>query len=285
LKSRVKLLSLVLGEGPFTKGSFDLPLSVNGALVFMLIHILTIFPDSFASPLEMGVIGTSREKGLMDVRLVDLRDFAPDEKGKVDDYPYGGGPGMVMKVGPIFSAAQSVMRANSRLILLSPQGRRYEQSLAQELAGDEHLVLVCGRYKGVDERVRELLKPDEISIGDYVLSGGELAALVIVESVARLIPGVIGDIKSAEGDSFHQALLEGPCYTRPEVFEGLSVPEVLLSGNHERVRLWRRRESIRRTQTRRPELLERLELTQEDRGLLEEIRREDSHGPGQDRKG
>ena len=281
----MKLLSLVLGEGPLNKGSFDLPLSVNGALVFMLIHILTIFPDSFASSLEMGVIGTSREKGLMDVRLVDLRGFAPDEKGRVDDYPYGGGPGMVMKVGPILSAVQSVIQANSRLILLSPQGRRYEQSLAQELSGEAHLVLVCGRYKGIDERVRELLKPDEISIGDYVLSGGELAALVIVESVARLIPGVIGDIKSAEGDSFHQALLEGPYYTRPEVFQGLRVPEVLLSGDHEKVRLWRRKESIRRTRSRRPELLGRLELTEEDRELLEEIRREDSHGPGQDREG
>ncbi len=250
----------------------------------MLVHIITIFPDIFASPFEMGTVKIAREKGLIDLRLVDLRDFAPDERGKIDDYPYGGGPGMVMKVGPVSSAVKEVIRADSRLILLSAQGKRYDQSLAQELASETHLILVCGRYKGIDERVRELLRPEEISIGDYVLSGGEFAVLVLLESVVRLIPGVLGDIRSAEGDSFHQDLLEGPCYTRPEVFEGLKVPEVLTSGDHERVRLWRRMESLRRTFIRRPDLLARCKLSEEDLKLLEKIRMEDSYGLGQDRE-
>lgn len=250
----------------------------------MLIHILTIFPEMFASPFEVGVMKIARERGLVELRLVDLRHFARDERGKVDDYPYGGGPGMVMKVGPVHSAAKKVLQPTSRLVLLSPQGKPYGQALAQEFATADHLVLICGRYKGIDERVRDLLKPEEVSIGDYVLSGGESAALVVLESVVRLIPGVLGDLKSAEGDSFHQVLLEGPCFTRPEVFEGLRVPEVLLSGDHEKVRLWRRRESLKRTWIRRPDLLAKYEPSDEDRRILEEIRTEDSHGSGQNRE-
>lgn len=250
----------------------------------MVIHVITIFPEMFTSPFDVGVVKIARERGLVDLRLVDLRDFASDEKGKVDDYPYGGGPGMVMQVGPVYSAVRTVMQAGSRVILLSAQGRRYDQALARVLSSQAHLILVCGRYKGIDERVRELLRPEEISIGDYVLAGGELAALVIVESVVRLIPGVLGDMKSAEGDSFHRVLLEGPSYTRPEVFEGLRVPEVLLSGDHERVRQWRRRESLKRTLTRRPDLLAEYELSPEDRSMLEDIRTEDSHGTGRNRE-
>ncbi len=269
---------------PHRDGLFPYFTAAHGGLTWMVIEVITIFPEMFASPFEVGVVKIARERGLVDLRLVDLRDFAGDEKGKVDDYPYGGGPGMVMQVGPVYSAVQKVMQPGSHLILLSAQGRRYDQALARALSSQDHLILVCGRYKGIDERVRELLKPEEISIGDYVLAGGELAALVIVESVVRLIPGVLGDMKSAEGDSFHHVLLEGPSYTRPEVFEGLRVPEVLLSGDHERVRLWRRRESLKRTLMRRPDLLEEYELSREDHSMLKDIRTEDSHGTGRNRE-
>lgn len=218
----------------------------------------------------------AREKGLLSLEVVDLRDFSPDRK--VDDYAYGGGPGMIMEVGPIFSAVEQVRQADSRLILLTPQGRGYDQGLAKELASKRHLILTCGRYKGVDERARELLKPEEISLGDFVLAGGEVGALAIVESVARLIPGVLGDIRSAEENSFHAGILEGPFYTRPEVFQGQKVPEVLLSGDHEKVRLWRRKESLRRTLLRRPDLLKQSQLSEEDRQLLQEIKGDSVNG-------
>lgn len=211
----------------------------------------------------------------MEIVVHDLRAYAYDRHAVVDDRPYGGGAGMVLKPEPIFEAVRSLGRGKeTHLILLTPQGRPFQQAVARELVDDRHLLLLCGRYEGFDERVREHLSPDEISIGDYVLTGGELPALVLLDATIRLIPGVLGDEDSARYDSFVDALLDFPHYTRPEIVQGLAVPEVLLSGDHERIRRWRRREALRRTKARRPDLLLRAELSEEDRQLLREIEEE-----------
>jgi tRNA (guanine37-N1)-methyltransferase len=215
----------------------------------------------------------------VEIVVHDLRAYAHDRHAIVDDRPYGGGAGMVLKPEPIFAAVRGVSRgASPRLILLTPQGRPFGQSVAEELARESHLLLICGRYEGFDERVRTGLGPDEISIGDYVLTGGELPALVLLDTVVRLVPGVLGDDDSARHDSFMDALLDFPHYTRPPVVEGLAVPDVLLSGDHARIRRWRRKEALRRTRARRPDLLRRARLNEEDRELLREIEEEERAG-------
>ncbi len=241
----------------------------------MRFHVLTLFPRMFDSPLSGGVIERARASGLLDVRVHDIRDHAHDRHRTVDDYPFGGGPGMLMKPAPLFEAVEAVtatLEGDSPVVLLSPQGRRFTQRIAEDMARLEDLVLVCGRYEGVDERVRRRLATDEISIGDYVLSGGELAAMVVIEAVGRLVPGVVGSAESTLSDSFTTGLLEHPQYTRPAEFRGWTVPEALLSGDHARIARWHRRESLRRTYERRPDLLESAPLTAEDREFLESLR-------------
>ena len=240
----------------------------------MRFSILTLNPGFFDGPLGEGMIRIAREKGIVDVAIIPIREFAADRYGTTDDTPYGGGAGMVMKVDPIVGAHEKALQSarglDSRTLVTTPQGRRFTQEWARQLASAEHLILVCGRYKGIDERAIPLLHAEEISIGDYVLSGGEAAALVVLDALARLQPGVLGDAESAEADSFSEALLDAPVYTRPEDFRGHRVPEILLSGNHEQIRRWRRREALRRTRERRPDLLSGRALSDEDRKLLNE---------------
>src|SRR3954454_451512 len=207
------------------------------------------------APLSHSILGRAIEQGLLSVQYVNPRDFTSDRHRTVDDYPYGGGPGMVMKAEPIFLAVESVASAQSRVVLMSPAGRVFTQAIAAELAATEHLVLICGHYEGVDERVREHLATDEISIGDYVLTGGELAAMVVIDAVARLLPGVLGHAESDGDESHSHGLLEYPQYTRPPEFRGWPVPERLLSGHHAEIARWRRRQSLERTAARRPDLM------------------------------
>jgi tRNA (guanine37-N1)-methyltransferase len=241
------------------------------------IDIVTIFPGFFDSPLREGIISRSREKGLLDIRVHDLRGYTTDRHRVTDDYPYGGGAGMVMKPEPIFAAVESIREEGPprTVVLLTPKGKLWSQGLAEEFSAGPGLILICGRYEGEDERVRTNLVDEEISIGDYVLNGGEAASLVLLESVARLVPGVVGAAESVERDSFTSGLLDYPHYTRPPVFRGMEVPKVLLSGNHADIDRWRRKESLRITRERRPGLLEALEVSAEDRELLEELSRED----------
>lgn len=242
----------------------------------MRIDILTIFPEIIEGPLKASLLGKAIEQGMLEVCVTDIRDFATDRHHTVDDAPYGGGAGMVMKCEPLFAAVESLRDRNSlhRVILLSPRGRRLDQVLVRDLAAEPDLVLVCGRYEGVDERVPEGLNAEEISIGDYVLSGGELPALVLVEALSRMVPGIIGKWESVETDSFFEGILGPPQYTRPPEFRGMNVPEVLLSGNHAAIRRWKRKESLRVTRSRRPDLL--AACTNEDRKLLAEIEREET---------
>lgn len=240
----------------------------------MLIQILTIHPAIVAPFFRESILGRACEAGILDLRVVNIRDFALSKHQQTDDYPYGGGAGLVMKPEPVFGAVRwAISRAPAgarppRVILMDPQGRRFDQRCAEELAREDHLILVCGRYEGFDERIRTLAT-DEISIGDYVLMGGEVAALVVVEAVARLIPGVLGDQESSVAESHTSGLLEGPQYTRPAEFEGMRVPEILLSGNHGAIARWRREQALRRTFERRPDLLETADLTPEERRLVE----------------
>lgn len=239
----------------------------------MRFDILTLFPRMFSSPLEESILGKAVEKGLIQVQTINIRDFSLDKHQVVDDTPYGGGQGMVMKVEPIARTIESVKSENPSAwtIYLSPQGKAFNQDLARRLSTQPHLILLCGRYEGVDERVREVFIDEEISIGDYVLTGGELAAMVLIDAVSRFIPGVLGSDRSAEEDSFFNSLLEYPQYTRPSDFRGSCVPEVLLSGNHSAISLWRRKEALKRTSLRRPDLLDKANLSEEDKKLLEEI--------------
>jgi tRNA (guanine37-N1)-methyltransferase len=221
------------------------------------IDVLTIFPGIFESPLRESLLGKAIEKGLLDVRVHDIRDHTTDKHRQVDDESYGGGPGMVMKPEPIFAVIEALEPDPKRVLLLSPAGRRLDQALVRELAAEPWLVLIAGRYEGVDERVVEGLGAEEVSIGDYVLSGGEVPALVVLEAVTRLVPGVIGREESHERDSFgHDGLLEHPHYTRPPEFRGMAVPEVLLSGNHAEIERWRREAAREKTRRHRPDLLE-----------------------------
>ncbi len=246
----------------------------------MRFDVVTIFPEYFASPLECSILGRALEGGIVEVGLHNLRDYTTDKHKVVDDYPYGGGGGMVMKPGPLFAAVEALQEQEPRghVVLLSPQGRTFSQSRAGDLAARERVILICGHYEGVDERVRETLVDEQISIGDYVLTGGEPAALAIIDAVTRLLPGALGDEQAPDNDSFAEGLLEYPHYTRPAEFRGLAVPGMLLSGHHEQIRRWRRKESLRRTKTHRPDLLERAPLTPEDLELLEEIAEEEEVG-------
>jgi tRNA (guanine37-N1)-methyltransferase len=241
----------------------------------MKADIITIFPRMVEAALSEGVGGRAREAGLVDVQVRDLRDYTEDRHRTVDDVAYGGGPGMVMKPGPIFAAVAAIRRERggpSAVVLMTPQGRRFTHDEAERLSRLERLVVICGRYEGVDERVAEALVTDELSIGDYVLTGGELPALVVIDAVVRLVPGVVGDAASVAEDSFVRGLLDCPHYTRPAVFEGRAVPDVLLSGHHGEIERWRRRQRVRRTAERRPDLIERVALDAEERRELERWR-------------
>ncbi len=241
----------------------------------MKFEVLTLFPAMFDSPFAGSILGKAVEKGLISVTAHCLRDWADGRHQVTDDAPYGGGDGMVMKPEPVARALAALREGApaSRVLLMSPQGRSFRQSIARELAAEAGLIFVCGRYEGFDERIRPLVD-EELSVGDFVLTGGELAAMVIIDAVARFVPGVLGNSGSAAGDSFCDGLLEYPHYTRPVEFAGERVPEVLLSGNHAEIVRWRRREQLRRTLLRRPELLEMAPLNDADRRILEELRRE-----------
>ncbi len=243
----------------------------------MRVDILTLFPEMFNGFLNCSIVGRAIERAIVDIRVHNIRDYAHDKHRVVDDYPYGGGAGMVLKPGPIFEAVEAIKGELGLLavptILLSPQGRLFKQEIAQELARFQNLILICGHYEGVDERVAEHLATDEISIGDYLLSGGEIPAMVVVDCVVRLLPGVIGSEKSLVEDSLVDGLLEYPQYTRPEVYRGWSVPSVLLSGNHGEIARWRRYQRLLRTAKRRPDLLVKAVLSEEDRKLLSETLR------------
>ncbi len=236
----------------------------------MRFDVFTLFPEVFVPYLDVSILARARARGLVEVALHNIRDWTTDRHHVVDDEPYGGGGGMVMKPEPIFAAVEGVLGSppTCPVILLTPQGRPFTQSVARELAQQPHLALLCGRYEGVDERVRQHLVTDEISIGDYVLTGGELAALVVMDAVTRLLPGVLGDPDAPAKDSHAAGLLEHPHYTRPPVFRGWEVPEVLRSGDHARIARWRREQSLRRTWERRPDLLAHADLTDEERALL-----------------
>jgi len=241
------------------------------------IDVLTTFPEMFAPVLGASILKRAQESGIVTIAVHDLRRWATDKHHTTDDYPYGGGVGMVMKPEPFFAAVEELRCPPPRgcveeVILLTPQGEPFTQRLALRLSAREHLILLCGHYEGVDERVREQLATRELSIGDYVLTGGELPAMVVIDAVTRLLPGALGAEEGAGSDSFAEGLLEYPQYTRPADFRGWQVPEVLLSGHHEQIRRWRRREALRRTLERRPDLIAKVKLTKEDQELLDEIR-------------
>ena len=243
----------------------------------MRFDVFTLFPDVFTPYLDTSILQRARENHLVEVQLHNIRDWTTDKHHVCDDMPYGGGGGMVMKPGPIFTAVESVLGAPPAcpLILLTPQGRVFTQKVAEELSQHAHLALLCGRYEGIDERVREHLVTDEISIGDYVLSGGELPALVLIDAITRLIPGALGDPEGAWDDSHATGLLEYPHYTRPPEFRGWGVPEILLSGDHARIAKWRRQQALLRTRQRRPDLLEKADLSESDRDFLDSLELED----------
>jgi len=243
----------------------------------MRFDVFSIFPDALKPYLEISILQRAIENGLLEVHLHDIRRAATDRHHTTDDTPYGGGGGMVMKPEPVFAAVEEVVGSpvECPVILLTPQGRVFNQQIALELAQQPRLALLCGRYEGVDERIRAYLVTDEISIGDYVLTGGELPAMILIDAVTRLIPGVLGDPDGAMDDSHASGLLEYPHYTRPVEFRGWGVPEVLLSGNHAEIAKWRRRQSLLRTRSRRPDILDKADLTNEDRKLLSQIDEDD----------
>jgi tRNA (guanine37-N1)-methyltransferase len=245
----------------------------------MKIDLVTIFPGILEGPFKESMIKRAVEKGLAEINLVDLRSYTHDRHRQVDDAPYGGGYGMILKPEPLFEAVEDLKARSgvesSLVILLTPQGRIFNQHIARELAGKEHLILICGRYEGFDERVREALADDEISIGDYVLTGGELPAAVVVDAVVRLLPGFLAE-EAAANESFNESLLEHPHYTRPPEFRGMEVPPVLLSGNHAEIARWRREQSIKRTAERRPDLLEKAHLLPEESVFRDSLKKRES---------
>lgn len=242
----------------------------------MNIDVLTLFPEMFTGIFGQSILKKAQELEAVKYNIINFRDYADNKHKTVDDYPYGGGAGMVLKPQPIFDAVSDLQKkagdAEPRVILLCPQGKRYNQKIAEELASEKHLIFICGHYEGYDERIREHLVTDEISIGDYVLTGGELGAMVIIDSVTRLLPGVLGNEESHRKDSFSTGLLEHPHYTRPADFRGMKVPDVLLSGNHRLIEEWRGKESLRRTMERRPDLLEVIELNEKQKKWLAEMK-------------
>ena len=242
----------------------------------MRCDILTLFPGMVSSVLGESILKRAQAKGLLNVRVINIRDFTFDKHHTADDYPYGGGAGMVLKAEPVLKAIDFIREGddNLRILMMSPQGKRYDQGMASELSTeDRRIVFICGHYEGIDERVRTYLSPEEVSIGDYVLTGGELAALVIIDSMVRLIPGVLGDSASVEDESFNQ-LLDYPHYTRPARLREMDVPSVLLSGNHKVIRQWRRRQAVINTLNKRPDILDKSVLSEEDMKILEEIKEE-----------
>lgn len=239
----------------------------------MNIHVLSLFPDMFESVFQQSILKKAQDKGAVSIQVTDFRDFA-DNRRQADDYPYGGGAGMVLKPEPVFRAVEAVTRERKpRVILMCPQGERLTQKKAEELAGEEELVFICGHYEGYDERIREHLVTDEISIGDFVLTGGELAAMTVIDSVVRLLPGVLGNADSSVRDSFSTGFLEHPQYTRPAEYRGLTVPPVLLSGNHAKIEAWREEQALKRTLERRPDLLEQAELTDRQKKIVEVLKK------------
>lgn len=237
----------------------------------MKIDVLTLFPEMFA-PLDHSIVGRARTLGQVEMAFTNFRDFSTNKHHKVDDYPYGGGAGMLLTPQPIFDAFDAIDKKRPRVIVTTPTGRRFDQQLAEEWATEEHLIFLCGHYEGFDQRIHDELATDEVSIGDFVMTGGELAAMVMIDATVRLIPEVLGDQASHEDDSFSTGLLEYPHYTRPADFRGLKVPDVLLSGNHAKIEAWRREQSLLRTYRRRPELLERIELSKADKRFIESLR-------------
>ena len=237
-------------------------------------HVLTLFPDMVRDGLCTSIIGRAVEKGILSVEAINIRDYTREKHGHVDDAPYGGGAGMVMQAAPVCEAYEALcarLGKRPRVLYMTPQGKVFNQSIARELAGEEELVFLCGHYEGIDERALEMIVTDYLSAGDYVLTGGELPAMVMIDCISRLIPGVLSNDVSAEIESFHDNLLEYPQYTRPEVYEGRQVPEVLLSGHHKNIEIWRRQQSIRRTLERRPDLLENARLTKDERAYLQKL--------------
>ncbi len=240
-------------------------------------HVLTLFPEMIENGFATSITGRAMENGLLHLNAVNIRDYSMDKHRHVDDYPYGGGAGMVMQPEPIYRAYEDLtneLRKKPRVIYVTPQGEVFRQSKAEELAREEDLIFLCGHYEGVDERLLEEIVTDYISIGDYVLTGGELAALVVMDAISRLVPGVLGNETSKDHESFQDSLLEHPQYTRPPEFRGRKVPEILLSGHHARIEAWRRKQSIKRTLERRPDLLKKAELDKEDQRYLEELLKE-----------
>lgn len=243
----------------------------------MHIDILTLFPEMMEGAFESSILKKAQEKNKLSYNLVNFRDYSTNKHHKVDDYPYGGGAGMVLTPQPIFDAVDSVVEnieTKPRIILLCPQGEKYNQDKAEELAKEDHLVFICGHYEGFDERIRTGLATDEISIGDFVLTGGELGAMVVVDSVVRLLPDVLGNESSAKEDSFSTGLLEHPHYTRPATYRDMTVPEVLVSGDHAKIEKWRKTESLKRTLKRRPDLFKNYSFTEEEKQILEELKQE-----------
>lgn len=238
----------------------------------MKIDILTLFPDFFSNLSSWSIIGRAIGEGIIDINYIDIRSFSKNKHRKVDDYPFGGGPGMVMTPQPLFDAINSVKSNSSRIIYLSPQGKKLNQKLVNELSSEDHLVLLCGHYEGIDNRIIDNYIDEEISIGDYVLTGGEIPAMVLMDSIIRLLPGVLSSEESYSDESHFDGLLEHPQYTRPREFQGLKVPEILLSGNHEKIKEWRYYESLKATFLKRPEILEKLELSEKDRKFITSIR-------------
>ena len=253
----------------------------------MQFEVFTLLPEVFPPYLESSILQRARQRGLIDVRIHNIRDYTHDRHHTTDDTPYGGGGGMVMKPEPVFEAVESVLGSESDptqlapvpVILLTPQGRVFTQRIAEELARHTRIALLCGRYEGVDERIREHLVTDEISVGDYVLTGGELPALLLIDAVSRLIPGVLGDPTGAEDDSHSMGLLEYPHYTRPPEFRGWKVPEVLLSGDHAKIEKWRREQAIQRTLRRRPDMMERAELNEVEKRFVEGLKKQENPPP------
>lgn len=252
----------------------------------MKVDVLTLFPEMCEGVFKSSILGKAQEKGIVQLNSVNFRDFSNSKHGTVDDTPYGGGGGMVLKPDPIFAAVEHLTGQDAdathsssvsaspkpRIILMCPQGETFSQKKAEELSQEEHLIFICGHYEGYDERIRQHLVTDELSIGDYVLTGGELPAMTVIDAVVRLLPGVLGNANSAVTDSFSTGLLEYPHYTRPVEFRGWKVPDILMSGHHANIEIWRRQQALKRTWERRPELLERLELTEKDKKYLRELK-------------
>lgn len=238
---------------------------------------MSLFPEMFGGVFGSSILKKTQEKGLVEYHVTDFREYTENKHRRVDDYPYGGGAGMVLTPQPLFDAVEDVTQksdAKPRVVLLCPQGERFTQKKAEELSKEKHLIFVCGHYEGYDERIRENLVTDEISIGDFVLTGGELGAMVIIDSVTRLLPGALGNEESSVRDSYSSGLLEHPHYTRPADFRGMKVPDILLSGNHKHIEEWRTKESLRRTWKRRPDLLHSADLTEQEKKWLEEVKKE-----------